>query len=548
MMAGLCPAICLRCLLAGPGADMVTASELPINTKANAVSMANTIFGDGVTVVGASYSGDKNSSGTYSDGDNTSPGVTPGDTGVILSTGRAKDFTNSSGQSNQSTNTSTNTKGVNNDPDFNSLAGTKTYDASMLDVDFIPDSNILTMQFVFSSDEYPEYTNSIYNDAVGVWVNGNPVQLAIGSGQTNVGNVNDTNNVNLYNDNTSDAFNTEMDGFTVTMTLKMVVVPGQLNSIRIGIADVGDSNYDSNLLIAGNSVQTALIASDDTVDIGISGTKTLDVLANDTGPNGSSLTVTHINGNAVVAGDTVTLATGQQVSLNADGTFSITTDADEESVNFTYTVANGGGNGISDTAFVTVNTIPCFVAGTMILTPDGEVPVETLEPGNLVITHDDGPQPVRWIGQRRVPAKDNLAPICIKANTFGSHRELLVSPQHRILISDSLAELLFGEAEVLIAAKDLVNDYTVRSQEGGMVDYVHILFDRHQVVFSEGLATESFLPGPQTTRSFERECVEEICSIFPELNPDTGLGYSPAARRTLRAYEARVLIARSVAA
>ncbi|MBS9718281.1 Hint domain-containing protein [Pseudohalocynthiibacter aestuariivivens] len=527
---------------------MVTASELPINTKANAVSMANTIFGDGVTVVGASYSGDKNSSGTYSDGDNTSPGVTPGDTGVILSTGRAKDFTNSSGQSNQSTNTSTNTKGVNNDPDFNSLAGTKTYDASMLDVDFIPDSNILTMQFVFSSDEYPEYTNSIYNDAVGVWVNGNPVQLAIGSGQTNVGNVNDTNNVNLYNDNTSDAFNTEMDGFTVTMTLKMVVVPGQLNSIRIGIADVGDSNYDSNLLIAGNSVQTALIASDDTVDIGISGTKTLDVLANDTGPNGSSLTVTHINGNAVVAGDTVTLATGQQVSLNADGTFSITTDADEESVNFTYTVANGGGNGISDTAFVTVNTIPCFVAGTMILTPDGEVPVETLEPGNLVITHDDGPQPVRWIGQRRVPAKDNLAPICIKANTFGSHRELLVSPQHRILISDSLAELLFGEAEVLIAAKDLVNDYTVRSQEGGMVDYVHILFDRHQVVFSEGLATESFLPGPQTTRSFERECVEEICSIFPELNPDTGLGYSPAARRTLRAYEARVLIARSVAA
>ena len=546
MMAGLCPAICLRCLLAGPGADMVTASELPIKTNANAVSMADTIFGDGVTVVGASYSGDKNSSGTYSDGDNTAPGVTPGDTGVILSTGRAKDFTNSSGQSNQSNSTSTNTKGVNNDSDFNTLAGTRTYDASILDVDFIPDSDILTMQFVFSSDEYPEYTNSIYNDAVGVWVNGNPVQLAIGSGQTNVGNVNDTNNVNLYNDNTSDAFNTEMDGFTVTMTLKMVVVPGQLNSIRIGIADVGDSNYDSNLLIAGDSIQTALIASDDSVDIGISGTKTIDVLGNDSSASGSTLTVTHINGTAVAAGDTVTLATGQQITLNANGTFEVATDTDVESINFTYTAEDAGG--VSDTAFVTVNTIPCFVAGTLILTPDGEVPVETLEPGDLVTTHDDGPQPVRWIGQRRVPAKDNLAPICIKANTFGSHRELLVSPQHRILISDSLAELLFGEAEVLIAAKDLVNDYTVRAREGGMVDYVHILFDRHQVVFSEGLATESFLPGPQTTRSFERECVEEICSIFPELNPDTGLGYSPAARRTLRAYEARVLIARSVAA
>jgi Hint domain len=124
----------------------------------------------------------------------------------------------------------------------------------------------------------------------------------------------------------------------------------------------------------------------------------------------------------------------------------------------------------------------------------------------------------------------------------------MLSPQHRILIRDSLAELLFGEAEVLVAAKDLVNDTSIRICEGGMVDYVHILFDRHQVVFSEGLATESFLPGRQTTESLEQAMVDEICAIFPALNPHTGGGYGPAARRALKAHEAQVLLAAGRAA
>jgi len=71
---------------------------------------------------------------------------------------------------------------------------------------------------------------------------------------------------------------------------------------------------------------------------------------------------------------------------------------------------------------------------------------------------------------------------------------------------------------------------------------VHLLFDQHEVIWSEGLATESFLPGPQTTSVFEAEIVDEICEIFPELDPGTGAGYSPAARRTLRHFEARLLM------
>ena len=528
---------------------MVAASELPIQTVGEgttATDMANEIFGDGVTVTGATYYGDTDSAGIYTSGDTTSPGVTPGDTGIIMSTGNAEDFTNSTGQSNQNTNTTTNTSGTNNFNPYNTAAGGSTYDASTLDVDFIPDTNVLTMQFVFSSEEYPEFANSIYQDFFGVWINGQLVEHDVGDGETDPFNISTTNNINMYNDNTTDAFNTEMDGFTITLTLTMFVNPGVTNSMRIAIADVGDSSYDSNVLIAGNSVQTEVVAISDDVNVYPDGTTTLDVLSNDlnNGPVGSTLTVTHINGQPATVGTAITLPTGQQVTLNADGTFSIVGDGDEEDFNFTYTVDNGTN---TDVGFVNATSVPCFVAGTLIATPEGDRCAERLLPGDLVMTKDEGAQPLRWIGSRRVAAVGDFAPIHIRANTLGQHRDLLVSPLHRVLIKDNLAELLFGEAEVLVAARDLVNDHSITRREGGEVTYVHLLFDRHQVVFSEGLETESFLPGPQTSTSFEAEVVEEIYSIFPELDPETGAGYPTAARRTLKRYEAELLRAAKVA-
>ncbi|MDP5366207.1 MAG: Hint domain-containing protein [Paracoccaceae bacterium] len=525
---------------------MVAASRLPVNTDASALQMANEIFGDGVTVVSASYTGDSRSSGIYSDGDTISPFVTPGDTGVILSTGRAVNFTNDAGgsaanptQANLSGSRTTDTLGVNNNAQFNAAAGTSTFDAAWLDVDFIPTGNLMTMQFVFSSEEYPEFATGAYQDFFGVWVNGQQVDLAVGDGDVDPNNLNAGSNQNLFISNVGSPYNTEMDGFTVTMTLTMVVTPGEVNSIRIGIADVLDSQYDTNVLIAGNSVQTVLVAQTDMAEIYPNGTAVIDVLGNDVNATGGVLTITHINGQPVVAGTVLTLGTGQQVTVNADGTLTVVGDGNVEVANFTYTVASSTGQ--TDTGFVIVDSVPCFVAGTMVLTPQGEVPVETLTPGDLVLTKDDGPQPLRWIGQRRVEARAAFAPIFIAANTFGEHRSLMVSPLHRVLIRDSLAEVLFGEREVLVAARDLVNDRSVRRIEGGMVDYVHILFDRHQVVFSEGLETESFLPGPQIARSFEAEVIDEITALFPELDPVTGQGYSPAARRMLRCYEARLL-------
>lgn len=523
---------------------MVAASELGYQTNASAIQMAETIFGDGVEVISASYTGDNRSSAIYSNGDSIAPGATPGDTGVILSTGRAKEYTNGSGQANQDANQSRNTSGENNNSDFNAAAGTNTYDASYLDVTFIPESGTMTMQFIFSSEEYPEFQNSVYQDFVGVWVNGVQVDMEIGNGDADPGNLNSTNNENLFLDNSNDAYNTEMDGLTVTMTLTMNVTPGVENTIRIGIADVTDSQYDSNLLIAGDSVQTSLVALEDSTNLYPNGTKVIDVLANDIGNSGGTLTITHVNGVAVSAGSIVTLNTGQTVLLNANGTLTLTGDGEVENFNFTYTASNGGN---SDTGIVNVSSIPCFVAGSLIRTPYGEQPVENLQPGDMVVTRDDGAQPIRWVGARMVEAEGDFAPIHIRKGTFGSHRDLRVSPQHRILVRDSLAELLFGEAEVLVAAKDLLNDRSVTRCPGGEVTYVHLMFDRHQVIFSEGLETESFLPGPQTTNLLEQPAVDEICTLFPELDPATGDGYGGAVRPTLKSYEARLLSATKAA-
>jgi hypothetical protein len=526
---------------------MVAASELPIETMregTTALDLAQTIFGSGVTVISASYSGDIDSAGTYSNADTIAPGVAPSDSGIILSTGDAQDFTNFFGSSNQSNSTSTNTSGINDNAQLNAAAGANTYDAAILDVDFIPTSSLMTMQFVFSSEEYPEFQNSIYQDFFGVWINGQEVQLAVGDGDMDPGNINTANNINMYVDNTNDAYNTEMDGFTITMTLTMNVIPNETNSIRIAIADVSDSGYDSNLMIAANSVQTDLVALTDSFAVYPNGTRVVDVLGNDVSANNSLLTITHINGQVAAVGAQILLPTGQSVTLNSDGTLTVDGDGDTEDFNFTYTVTDGVE---TDIGMVNASSIPCFVAGTLIATPDGERPAEDLMPGDLVLTQDDGPQPLRWIGTRTVAATGKFAPIHIRANTFGEHRDLLVSPLHRVLIRDNLAEILFGEAEVLVAARDLVNDATVTRREGGQVEYVHLMFDRHQVVFSEGLETESYLPGPQTCESFEAETIAEICAIFPEIDPKTGQGYSQAARRTLKRFEAGILCSGMVA-
>lgn len=521
---------------------MATGQELTYNTGASALDMALEIFGAGALVDDARYIGWSQSSAIFSGGDSIAPGATPADRGVILSTGRVTDYTQSSGDPNRSPSTSTNTPGRDNDALLNAVAGATTFDAAILEVDFIPTGNVMTLQFQFASEEYPEFTGSEFNDLFAIWMNG----ALVASPVFNVAQVNAINtatNANLFQNNTGDDFNTEMDGLTVTLSVTMPVNVGEMNTLRIAIADVSDSSYDSNILIAANSAQTTLIAQDDAITHLEGRTVTLDVLAND--GTGGVMQITHVNGQEIAVGGFVDLNSGHRITLLANGDLEITPPATQtgltgpETMNFSYTVVDG--SGITDTAFVVVTAVPCFARGTMIRTPDGERPVETLAVGDLVETRDHGPQPLRWLGSRTVPATGRFAPVVIEAGTFGFHRRLVVSPQHRILLTHWRAELMFGEDEVLVAAKDLVNDCSVRIVEGGTVEYFHLLFDTHQIVWSEGLETESFLPGPCVMGEFEDAVRAEVLALFPEIDPESYEGYGPSARPALRSYEARAL-------
>jgi hypothetical protein len=514
---------------------MPTATELPVDTSADAEAMANAIFGAGVTVESATYSGDPNSSGIYSNGDTVSPDATPGDTGVILSTGNATDFTNSDGSTdtNQSGSTTTDTAGVDGDGDFDGIANTNTFDAAFLEVVFTPTGDFITIDFVLSSEEYPEYANSAFNDVIGVWVNGVEATVSVGDGSASIGNINGGTTSNIYNDNTNDQFNTEMDGFTITLSFVAPVLDGQFNTLKIGIADVSDSGWDSNLLIAGGSAQTSMVIQDDEVTLGNNDTTTLNVLANDSSATGT-LTVTQINGVNVTAGGTVPLGTGQSITLNDDGTFTITGDGDAETVYFNYTVDDGAGN--TDTGLVEITQVPCFASGTWIETPEGAKRIETLLPGDLVITEDRGPQPLRWIGSRQVAATGSNRPIRFRKGAFGATSDLLVSPQHRMLIAHELSELLFGVPECLVKAKDLINDFNVREDRAlSEVTYFHMLFDRHEIVTANGVLSESYHPGPMTMPGFDADTQQEIYQLIPDIRQGC---YGPTARTVLNSREA----------
>ena len=491
------------------------------------------------------------------------------------------------------------------------------------------------------------------------------------------------------------------------ISLKAPVNAGQVNTIKIGIADASDTAYDSNLLIMGDSVQTIALAIDDKINITANGTRTFDILANDRNAAGTTLTITQINGVNVVAGQTVTLFTGQTSRLNADGTITVTANGTNGVENFTYTVSDGtntnvsyvtltssgsaspdgivsgttgnadliyasagndsisagvgndivyggsgnhtalggagddkiysdagndlvaaaagndsveggagngtlyggagndsfvGGSGADspfggddrDTFFGgagdcidggegghdddvpdltaygfaatnflyyplnhengtvkfldatghvtgTLNfshiekVIACFTPGTLVLTAYGKVAVEDLMVDDLVLTGDNGFQPIRWFGRRdpsaaKLAAAPQFNPMRIAQRAMGRglpERDMQVSPQHRMLINTSRADLLFGEPEVWAAAMHLIGMPGITRATPGRISYFHILFDEHQLVCADGAWSESFQPGQHTLAGLERGQRQEIFALFPDLS--AGVSYPARA-------------------
>lgn len=167
----------------------------------------------------------------------------------------------------------------------------------------------------------------------------------------------------------------------------------------------------------------------------------------------------------------------------------------------------------------------CFAQNTLIQTPHGARPIETLRPGDMVVTGDGASQPLRLALTRAVSADElrdnpNLRPVRISRGALGAGlpaRDLLVSPQHRMLVSSPIVQRMFGQNQVLISARKLTQlpgifvDETVET-----VTYHHLVFTEHQIVFAENAPSESFLPAPQAMRALTPAARAEFQFLFPQ--------------------------------
>ena len=202
-----------------------------------------------------------------------------------------------------------------------------------------------------------------------------------------------------------------------------------------------------------------------------------------------------------------------------------------------------------ETAGTSPGGVICFTPGTRIVTPEGTRRIEDLRPGDSIQTKDNGAQAVLWTGHRRMTgarlyAMPHLRPIRFRSGALGIDRpdeDLLVSPQHRMLVKGAAAQNLFHANEVLVAAEDLLNDGSIcvdRTLRD--VTYVHVLMERHQIVWANGLETESFHPSNSALDMVDPCQREGLLNILPGLASDP-YAYGDFARRNLTASEAAIL-------
>jgi len=128
-----------------------------------------------------------------------------------------------------------------------------------------------------------------------------------------------------------------------------------------------------------------------------------------------------------------------------------------------------------------------------------------------------------------------MAPVHLKAGALGNKRDLWVSPQHRMFISGWKAEMFFGKPEVLASAVSLQNDLSIRQVPTKEVEYFHLLFDQHEIIFAEGALAESFHPNATSLSPLDQNAKQEILALFPEL------AYGAIARPTIDFCEAQLI-------
>lgn len=176
-------------------------------------------------------------------------------------------------------------------------------------------------------------------------------------------------------------------------------------------------------------------------------------------------------------------------------------------------------------------------AGAQLRTPCGGRRVEFLRPGDLVVTRDDGLQPVRAVWTRTVTAAEmsadpSLAPIVLRPRAIGPmmpQRTLSVGAGHRLLIPGWRLE---GEADTdscLVPARDVagLNDASFVDRTPDEIVYYNVVFDAYQVVSANGLPVETFQPTPEVLAACDREVRDTIETALPDLETRTPQAPSP---------------------
>ena len=234
-------------LFTAPGASAVTTVQ-SIADGATAAQVAAAIAGAGVTVSNVSFTGDASAGGLFTETDAAVYGFTGG---AVLSSGRVADLPGPNDD--PGTTTNFNTAG---DADLTALAASTTYDAATLSFDFVPDASSIFISYVFGSEEYNEFVNSQFNDVFGFYVNGQNCAKTAGGDPVTINTINNGANASLYRDNEAGAVNTEMDGYTVPLVCSATVTPNATNTMKLVIADAGDTSLDSWVLLASGGVTT----------------------------------------------------------------------------------------------------------------------------------------------------------------------------------------------------------------------------------------------------------------------------------------------------
>lgn len=322
-------------------------SEVVVPPSNQANTLAQNIFGTGVTINSASYTGAASQAATFSGAlDGAGSTFLGFDSGVIFSTGNANGIVGTTAAGNFGTDIN-DPGATDDDPDFNSLEdGISTFDASFLEANITSTTGVLTLQFVFGSDEYNEFVYAGFNDSIGIWINGVNYAVTTDGQQVGIDTINSAGTINPTSTQSADSKDpnsthdptdgiyesanqslhvtrttepTQMDGYTTTISVNINLEIGVATDIKIGIADTGDAVYDSWLIVRENSFQSVLAAFEDQVVTTPNTSVTISPLNNDFSDTHTvaDLAITKINGVTVVDGQTVVLPTGVSVTLDA---------------------------------------------------------------------------------------------------------------------------------------------------------------------------------------------------------------------------------------